>query len=174
MIGGGDWAKDRIVADTMIAWSNNNFVNIRSPYATRPWQHVLEPLSGYLLLAYNLSLGKFNGEAFNFGPKSEQNKTVEELLQDLSQYWNLNKKNEFYKITDPLSFHEASLLKLNCDKALFNLKWESTLTYFENVKMVSLWYYFFYKKNTNMFNYTMKQITRYEKLLIERNKSWKN
>jgi CDP-glucose 4,6-dehydratase len=174
VIGGGDWAKDRIVADTMIAWSQNNFVNIRSPFSTRPWQHVLEPLSGYLLLAYNLALGKINGEAFNFGPKSEQNKTVEELLKDLSQYWGFNHNQEFYRITNPLTFHEASLLKLNCDKALFYLKWESTLTYLENVELVSSWYFNYYIKKTNMFKHTMEQIIFYEKLLKQRNAIWKD
>ena len=85
VIGGGDWAKDRIVVDCMKAWSENKKVEIRAPKATRPWQHVLEPLSGYLNLGQELyNNPKLHGEAFNFGPRAEQNHTVEELLIDLS------------------------------------------------------------------------------------------
>jgi len=85
VIGGGDWAKDRIVVDCMEAWSESNRVEIRSPEATRPWQHVLEPLSGYLNLGQVLYENDFfDGKAFNFGPRAEQNHTVEQLLTDLS------------------------------------------------------------------------------------------
>jgi CDP-glucose 4,6-dehydratase len=88
VIGGGDWAKDRIVVDCMQNWSEGKTVEIRSPKATRPWQHVLEPLSGYLNLGQALyEDDSFHGEAYNFGPRAEQNRTVEELLIDLSKYW---------------------------------------------------------------------------------------
>ena len=78
VIGGGDWAKDRIVVDCMLAWNKGEHVEIRSPKATRPWQHVLEPLSGYLKLGFDLyNDNSLNGEGFNFGPRSEQNRTVQ-------------------------------------------------------------------------------------------------
>jgi CDP-glucose 4,6-dehydratase len=88
VIGGGDWARDRIVADCMRAWSAAAPVEIRSPKATRPWQHVLEPLSGYLALGAALhESAKLHGEAFNFGPRAEHNHTVLELIQSLAQGW---------------------------------------------------------------------------------------
>jgi CDP-glucose 4,6-dehydratase len=88
VIGGGDWAEDRIVPDAVRAWSAGQTLQIRNPKATRPWQHVLEPLAGYLTLAAKLSQGeKLRGEAFNFGPPSDQNYSVAELLAAMSQHW---------------------------------------------------------------------------------------
>jgi len=88
VIGGGDWAKDRIVPDCMKAWSDDSKVEIRSPNATRPWQHVLEPLSGYLSFGQNLyNNKKLNGESFNFGPSSIHNYSVQRIIKDLSGYW---------------------------------------------------------------------------------------
>lgn len=173
VIGGGDWAQDRIVADCMRAWSEGRNVEIRSPKATRPWQHVLEPLSGYLALgAAAASKDELNGEAFNFGPRAEQNHAVVELLHDLAEQWGFKDLNEAYKITGNIPFHEAGLLKLNCDKALFHLKWESNLFYPETTKMVSDWYTSFYKKKSNMYEFTLKQIEEYEGLGKGRNRVW--
>ena len=88
VIGGGDWAKDRIVPDCMRAWSQRETVQLRNPMATRPWQHVLEPLSGYLNLAIELKYNKkIHGEPFNFGPPAQQNHTVGELVLNMSNYW---------------------------------------------------------------------------------------
>ena len=115
VIGGGDWAKDRIVVDCIKAFSNGETVEIRCPKSTRPWQHVLEPLSGYLTLGWYLAEGKSeNGEPYNFGPRAEQSKTVYELTQDLAKEWGLNPNNAA-KITGNIPFKEATLLKLNCD-----------------------------------------------------------
>jgi len=163
VIGGGDWAKDRIVVDCMEAWSMGELVEIRSPNATRPWQHVLEPLSGYLTLGQALYKdNSLDGEAFNFGPRAEQNHTVKELLIDLSKYWHFDSVEKAFKVTDNIPFHEAGLLKLNCDKALFYLNWHSTLEYKDTIKFTSEWYYDFYEKSTNMYNRTLKQIEEYE------------
>ncbi len=163
VIGGGDWAKDRIVVDCMEAWSKGEVVEIRSPNATRPWQHVLEPLSGYLKLGETLYKdNSLDGEAFNFGPRAEQNHTVKELLIDLSKYWHFDNIEKAFKVTDNIPFHEAGLLKLNCDKALFYLKWHSTLEYRDTIKFTSEWYYDFYKNSTNIYNLTLKQIEEYE------------
>lgn len=162
VIGGGDWAKDRIVVDCMRNWSQKRSVEIRSPRSTRPWQHVLEPLSGYLTLGAALaSSGQLVGESFNFGPRSEQNRTVLELLTDLSRYWNFDSPEQAYRITADIPFHEAGLLKLNCDKALFYLKWESNLEYADCVKFVSEWYYSFYH-SADAFDMTFQQIEQYE------------
>lgn len=163
VIGGGDWAKDRIVVDCMKSWSQGNPVEIRSPNATRPWQHVLEPLSGYLSLAQVLyKHAELHGESFNFGPRSEQNRTVRDLIEKLSKYWGYNIPLESYQITDNIPFHEAGLLKLNCDKALFKLKWMPTLNYSETIRLVSEWYYFFYRDKKNMYHITAEQIDFYQ------------
>ncbi len=173
VIGGGDWAKDRIVVDCMKAWSQGEAVEIRSPEATRPWQHVLEPLSGYLSQGMYLLLNEnLTGESFNFGPRSEQNRTVVELLSDLSSYWNFDSNDDAYKCTDNIPFHEAGLLKLNCDKALFYLKWQSTLNYSQMIKFVSEWYFDFYKTENNMFEKTMQQIDEYQNIAKEIQQDW--
>lgn len=174
VIGGGDWAKDRIVVDCMKAWSKSSIVEIRSPMATRPWQHVLEPISGYLNLGQLLfEEKKLNGSAFNFGPRAEQNHTVKELLIDLSKYWNFEgQAAAAFTVTDNIPFHEAGLLKLNCDKALFYLKWQATLEYNETIKFTSEWYYDFYESETNMFDKTLYQIEEYENMAIEKELRW--
>lgn len=167
VIGGGDWAKDRIVVDCMLAWSKGEFVEIRSPKATRPWQHVLEPLSGYLKLGLDLYKDKgLNGEGFNFGPRAEQNRTVQQLLEDLSQNW-LGEVAETYRVTDNIPFHEAGLLKLNCDKALAYLKWQASLQYEDTIKFTSEWYFNFYKTDINILDFTMEQIQEYEKKFVQ-------
>ncbi|MEV9499456.1 CDP-glucose 4,6-dehydratase [Aliarcobacter butzleri] len=173
VIGGGDWAKDRIVVDCMIAWSRSEVVKIRAPKATRPWQHVLEPLSGYLNLGAELYENEnLHGEAFNFGPRAEQNHTVEELLIDLSKYWDFKDVNDAYKVTGNIPFHEAGLLKLNCDKALFYLKWQANLEYKDTIKFTSEWYYDFYKSKKNMLDKTLEQILEYENMAKEKGLKW--
>jgi CDP-glucose 4,6-dehydratase len=173
VIGGGDWAKDRIVVDCMLAWNEDKTVEIRSPKATRPWQHVLEPLSGYLLLgAKTFDGNNLHGETFNFGPKAEQNRTVVELLSDMKKYWNTKEDVIPFKITANIPFHEAGLLKLNCDKALFYLKWESNLEYNETIRLVSTWYHTFYKRDIDMYEFTLQQISEYEQIAKERNRTW--
>ena len=173
VIGGGDWASDRIIVDCMKAWSKGQKLEIRSPKATRPWQHVLEPLSGYLTLGERLSNNlSLHGEAFNFGPRSEQNQTVVELIKDLSD--NSSFKIKKFEITDNINFHEASLLKLNCDKALSFLKWDSTLLYKETVNLVANWYDYFYntEKQKKLYDFTLDQISQYEEIAIKNNKIW--
>ena len=173
VVGGGDWAKNRIVPDCMRAWSNNEIVEIRSPNATRPWQHVLEPLSGYLALGKKLyEEHALNGESFNFGPMSQYSHTVEMLLQDMSKYWNIQDSSKAYKITGYIKFHEAGLLKLNCDKALFQLKWLPTLNYKQLIEFTGTWYYNFYKQHESMFDFTSNQIDEYEKIASKKETEW--
>lgn len=173
VIGGGDWAKDRIIADCVRAWNKDQSVEIRSPNATRPWQHVLEPLSGYLTLGKAIYQNRdLDGEAFNFGPAAEQNHTVIELLNDLSKYWGFKHDSQAYKITANIPFHEAGLLKLNCDKALFYLKWEANLNYNETINFIGDWYSTYYKNNENMYDKTLDQISEYEELGKNRKRIW--
>lgn len=173
VIGGGDWAKDRIVVDCMLAWSENQAVEIRSPKATRPWQHVLEPLSGYLNLGAELyKSDTLHGEAFNFGPRAEQNHTVQQLLEDLSKYWSFKSVDDAFKVTDNIPFHEAGLLKLNCDKALFYLKWQANLEYKETIRFTSEWYYDFYRLKNDIWEKTVGQISEYESMAKEKELLW--
>jgi CDP-glucose 4,6-dehydratase len=173
VIGGGDWAQDRIVVDCMKNWAEGQSVSLRSPKATRPWQHVLEPLSGYLTLGQQLAQNPdLHGQSFNFGPKSEPARTVVDLLFDLSQKWEFEDTDDAYVVTDNVPFHEAGLLKLNCDKALFHLKWEANLYYKECVNLVSDWYVGYYKCNSNMKSITENQIELYEQLALQRNLTW--
>lgn len=138
VIGGGDWAADRIVPDCARAWSEGREVEIRSPHATRPWQHVLEPLSGYLWLGAKLfaahrdavKAGKgdgchegfrLDGEAFNFGPSSDASHTVADVVQSLESQWSgFGSKMD---LAGQAGMKECTLLKLCCDKALACLNW---------------------------------------------------
>jgi len=173
VIGGGDWAVDRIVPDCMRAWSNGKAVEIRSPYATRPWQHVLEPLSGYLKLAHKL-MGdkKLDGESFNFGPQAENNFTVRQIIEDMSKFWGFEDKSKSYIMAKESSFLEAGLLKLNCDKALYHLEWLPTLGYSEMIEYVSVWYYKYYRKDEDMYGFTLSQIGDYEKKAKGKGLGW--
>jgi CDP-glucose 4,6-dehydratase len=174
VIGGGDWAIDRIVPDCMKAWANGETVDIRSPHATRPWQHVLEPLSGYLCLAKNLYLhSKNHGAAYNFGPSINQNYPVSQLINEMSKYWDKIKWNDVSKQEGHV--HEAGLLKLNCDKALFDLEWNSTLQFEETVKMTVDWYKEYYQNPVqSMYDFTIKQIESYTKTAKLNNIYWAN
>ena len=174
VIGGGDWAKDRIIVDCIKNWSKGDLVEVRSPKATRPWQHVLEPLSGYLTLGASLyNSNKYCGESFNFGPRFEKSKNVINLIEDLSEIWFKNSEKS-HVITDNIPFHEAGLLKLNCEKAMYKLDWEATLLYDQCVKFVGNWYVNFYKEKSDMFEFTNTQISEYENHAIGRCSIWIN
>jgi CDP-glucose 4,6-dehydratase len=172
VIGGGDWAVDRIVPDCMKAWSKNEVVDIRNPGATRPWQHVLEPLSGYLSLAAALAEdGTKHGEAYNFGPPAYQNYPVSELINEMEKYWDHVRWNDVSQSQQHL--HEAGLLKLNCDKALFDLNWMPTLQFEETIQMTVQWYKNFYEQNSDsMHDFSVSQIKKYTLLAQERDRGW--
>ncbi|MEO1659097.1 MAG: CDP-glucose 4,6-dehydratase [Pseudomonadota bacterium] len=173
VIGGGDWAKDRIVVDCMTSWAEGRTVQLRSPRATRPWQHVLEPLSGYLALAARVATdSSLHGESFNFGPRAEQNFTVLELLQDLRSHWTGDSDGKGYEVVDDIPFKEAGLLKLNCDKAMHYLKWAPTLSYEQCVEFVGSWYSEYYSNNASMFDLTNHQLTSYEQHAANRGLAW--
>lgn len=172
VIGGGDWALDRIVVDCVRAWSLGNKVELRRPHSTRPWQHVLEPLSGYLALAQALWHNKsLNGESFNFGPRAEQNRTVLELISDLSDVWG---DGGAWTAADVPPFHEAGLLKLNCDKALLHLKWQAVLQYRQCVDFTGEWYRDVLRNGADASVITVKQIAMFEALAKEQEAAWAN
>lgn len=137
VIGGGDWAVDRIVPDAVRSLSSNEVIKVRNPYATRPWQHVLEPLGGYLLLAESLSLEKEGCVgAFNFGPSLESNRKVGDLVSAIVSHW----PGEWQDCSNPDSFHEASLLHLQIDKAFNTLKWQPKWDFEKTVQKTIQWY----------------------------------
>jgi len=113
-----------------------------------------------------------SGEGFNFGPRAEQNHTVVELLKDLSEYWHFENTSDAFTVTDNIPFHEAGLLKLNCDKSLALLKWQAALDYQDTIKFTSEWYYDYYKNGANMLVKTMSQIDEYHNIAHERRLPW--
>ena len=174
VIGGGDWAKDRVVVDCIKSWLNSEAVIIRNPDSTRPWQHVLEPLSGYLLLGERLSREDdlVNGESFNFGPSMGETHSVRELIGDISREWGFEEDSKAMKIKLDRPFGEATLLKLNCEKSKSMLNWSPTLHYKECVSMVVEWYLVYARSKFDLKSKTLDQITLYEKLAKERNQAW--
>ena len=121
VIGGGDWAEDRLIPDIIRAVQLNTIVHIRNPNAIRPWQHVLEPLGGYIELAEKLFIsGDKYAEAWNFGPKEEDAKPVQWIVKKITELWGEGAKWVIDKGEHP---HEASYLKLDCSKAHTKLKW---------------------------------------------------
>jgi len=174
VIGGADWAANRLVPDMFRAWSLGETVPIRSPHSTRPWQHVLEPLSGYLKCGQELCLDKkYNGYAYNFGPNSDQNKTVLELLEEISKYWEIQKGAAMYALEENNSFHEAGLLKLNCDRALQHFNWKPTLHFDETVAFTATWYNNYYNNTAiNMLTFTNEQINDYVVNAGNRGNEW--
>ncbi len=172
VIGGGDWANDRIIPDCVKAFSKGVNLEIRSPKATRPWQHVLEPLSGYLWLGANLLQGneRVTGGSFNFGPSSDVNRPVEELIKEFSGSWGDGKWN--VSAVSGKEKKESTLLKLNCDKALHYLKWHAILSFEETVKITANWYKTFYEGEEDMYRFTIKQIEDYTDLARKRGLIW--
>lgn len=121
VIGGGDWSLDRLIPDAIKAFEKDEPLIIRNPLATRPWQHVLEPLSGYLILAQNLyEKGMEFSGPWNFGPKDDDNRSVQEVIEVLIKNWGNSARWELEGNEQP---HEAFLLKLDCSKARKNLSW---------------------------------------------------
>lgn len=171
VIGGGDWALDRVVPDCIRSWAKGECVKLRNPHATRPWQHVLEPLSGYLSLANELHHRNIlHGEAFNFGPPGHQNHSVLELVQSMSRYWD---KVCWEEISDSDKLpYESGLLKLNCDKALHYLHWESVLSFNETLRMTTEWYRSFYENPSKIRNVTLSHIKNYENHARDKEMEW--
>ncbi len=158
VIGGGDWAEDRLIPDCIRYINQNKAIEIRNPIAVRPWQHVLEPLSGYLLLGQKLlETGKDYAEGFNFGPNEESVLKVSEVAQKIID--NYNKGEVIVHKKDNL--HEANLLMLNIEKAKTVLNWTPTYTANEAIKETVEWYKHFYAKDTDMYQYTIQQIKNY-------------
>lgn len=156
VIGGGDWAPFRIVVDIIKAIQRDEAIEIRNPLATRPWQHVLEPLGGYLLLGAKMIQERKYDEAWNFGPEKENIVTVRELLdKTISEYG----QGKWKDVSDKEKRHEANLLSLDITKAKTKLAWQPVLNLDETVKYTVDWYKRY--KSENVMDLCLEQINAY-------------
>ena len=169
VIGGGDWAKDRIVPDCMRALSEGKEITVRNPLSTRPWQHVLESLGGYLLLGSKLlnaqkeDLDTFCS-GFNFGPYPNSNRTVEILVNEIIKIYQSGSWN--FKAEDAM--HEASLLNLSIDKAFHILNWQPVWGFEKTVETTVNWYKTSFESPNVINDFTIKQINEYSKSYLNK------
>ena len=158
VIGGGDWSNDRLIPDIMRSIFNNKKVKLRNQSSTRPWQHVLDVLNGYLILASKLKKNNtLNGQSFNFGPPIKSNYTVLAIVREMKKNWNL-----LEWVFSKRTYHESTLLKLNSSKSLKYLNWKNKLDFKELIRLVTDWYKCFYE-NKNIYDFSIKQIRNFEK-----------
>jgi CDP-glucose 4,6-dehydratase len=171
VIGGGDWAKDRIIPDCFRAWAKGEKVATRNPGSVRPWQHVLEPLSGYLWLGAKLAQNHdtLHGESFNFGPLEGSAQTVAQLLGEFQKLE--NKAQWTQDLNADTSKKEAGLLNLNTDKAKKILGWQASLNFQDTIAMTSKWYWSYYSGKPDA-ALTTNQISEYCRLSADRGQSW--
>ncbi len=160
VVGGGDWAEDRLIPDIIRAIAQGKPVNIRNPHAVRPWQHVLEPLSGYLQLAQKLyEEGASFAEGWNFGPSDEDAKPVQWIVERLIQLWGNGASWELDRGDHP---HEAHYLKLDCSKAKARLNWHPHWHLDETLSAIIEWQKY-YQQGADMKKITQRQIESYSK-----------
>jgi CDP-glucose 4,6-dehydratase len=160
VIGGGDWAEDRLIPDILKAFEKSEPVVIRNPLSTRPWQHVLEPLSGYLVLAQELYLnGDDFAEGWNFGPKDEDCKPVNWILDQMVNSWGNNASWKLDKNNNP---HEAGFLKLDCSKATNRLRWNPKWNLQLTLKSIVDWHQL-YTNGGDLKKQCLKEINTYNK-----------
>lgn len=157
VIGGGDWSVDRLIPDCIKALQNDEIIEIRNPHSVRPWQHVLEPLSGYLLLGEKmLEDGEKYSSSWNFGPDFESIISVEELVNKIIKFWG---KGEYFIADREEKLHEASQLNLDCTKAKVNLGWRPILDIEKALEYTVEWYKHF--KDSNALDICKRQIEEY-------------
>ncbi len=171
VVGGGDWAADRLVPDVARAWSQGENVTIRRPQATRPWQHVLEPISGYLHLGAELSVRPdLHNEAFNFGPLADAVNPVRDVVIALKKHL----PGLDLTIDESLAhFHEAGLLKLTCDKSLSYLRWTPVLDFEETMQISAEWFHRYYTDGADgIKSFTEGQLDYYTALATKRGLVW--
>ena len=163
VIGGGDWAEDRLIPDIIRAFQKNEIVEIRNPDAIRPWQHVLEPLAGYMQLAEQMVIApKQYAQAWNFGPNNEDAKSVEWIVKQIAQQWNDQNKKVNWKIDRAEHPHEANYLKLDCSKAHTKLNWHPKWSLQTALQKIIQWHQA-ESNQKDMRQYTILQIEQYMK-----------
>jgi CDP-glucose 4,6-dehydratase len=164
VIGGGDWAEDRLIPDILRAIQNGQSVNIRNPHAIRPWQHVLEPLSGYLTLAEKLYTdGAAFAEAFNFGPAEEDAKPVQWIVEQLTRQWG---DGANWKLDQAEHPHEAHYLKLDCSKAKIRLDWRPRWTLAQALENIIVWHKA-HQRGDDMRELSLRQIAAFQEQVTE-------
>ncbi|MEN6330720.1 MAG: CDP-glucose 4,6-dehydratase [Smithella sp.] len=162
VIGGGDWARDRIIPDCVRALSNHEPIMVRNPHATRPWQHVLDPLYGYLLLGMRLSENPERyGGAWNFGPRTSNQVTVRELVERFVRAWG---NGAIHAPAAKSGLHEARLLNLNIDKAVLKLKWQPVLDSSTAIDWTVNWYKSWHQTGGNCIDLSVRQINEFADL----------
>lgn len=172
VIGGGDWARDRIVPDAVRAVVDNRPLILRHPSATRPWQHVLEPLSGYLWLGRLLSQkpGSFS-DAWNFGPPAGSIYSVHQLVERLYARW--KNSRSAIRVESDSAAGESRLLALDCSKAKHHLGWEATWTIDETADAIADWYRTYYEQRpADMYEFSVRQIEAYQDAARSRGRRW--
>lgn len=158
VIGGGDWALDRLIPDMLYAFQHEQVVNIRSPFAIRPWQHVLEPLSGYLTIAQALfEHGSEYAEGWNFGPEDKDARPVQWIVEALTSLWG---NSATWQLDDAVQPHEANYLKLDCSKAKLRLEWHPQWSLQTTLERIVKWHKA-WLGNEDMRNYTLQEISQY-------------
>ena len=146
-------------------------MELRNTHSTRPWQHVLEPLSGYLSLAIALTYQpQLHGEPFNFGPQAQQNRSVLELVKQMSLHWDQVRWKETSASAE--GPYESGLLKLNCDKSLHYLQWHAVMNFEDTVRMTAEWYRAYYQKSTKIGIFTNMQIAAYTAIAKQHGLMW--
>lgn len=161
VIGGGDWATDRLIPDLMRGFVAGEQVLIRNPNAIRPWQHVLEPIRGYLLLAEKLFAGNVDfASAWNLGPSEEDARPVGWIVQEIARQWSPHASWTIDKGPHP---HEATYLKLDCARARNLLDWTPTLNLSGALQLIVEWYKQ-WQTGSDMQKVTLDQIAAYERL----------
>ena len=161
VIGGGDWAEDRLIPDIMRAITKGEPVNIRNPHAIRPWQHVLEPLSGYLVLAQKLvEEGPAYAEGWNFGPNDEDAKPVQWIVEHLANRWG---NGATWSLDGGNHPHEAHYLKLDCSKVKSRLNWHPRWRLAGALEHIITWQKQ-YQQGADMKAVTLEQIKNYQNL----------
>lgn len=159
VIGGGDWAQDRLVPDAIRAFQTGVPLTIRSPRSVRPWQHVMEPLRGYMMLAQRLYEGnRACTGAWNFGPSAEDSRNVSELAETLIRFWGIGAS---YEIAEDSSYHESYQLRLDSAKAAQTLGWRPQLDFSAGVFLAADWYRSTFDGDESPLSMTNAQISQY-------------
>lgn len=160
VIGGGDWSPNRLIPDLVRSVERKKKFVIRSPLSTRPWQHVLEPISGYVILAHCLNKNKLevNHESFNFAPNKFKNITVKKMIKEIVKQWSQVKP---IFLNDNLNTIESKLLQLNSSKARNKLGWQSILNLEQTLLFTIDWYKNYYDNPNTIYEYSLYQIDKY-------------
>lgn len=161
VIGGGDWAEDRIVPDAMRALDMGQTIAVRNPYAVRPWQHVLEPLGGYLTLVARLAGDPAAAMPFNFGPGPESNRTVEDLVAELLKH----REGSWRDASDHKAPHEATLLNLSIARSERILNWRPKWGFEQTLEKTAVWYRDVHENKSPPLDITRRQIAEYQGIL---------